>query len=62
MRITENVAWTLLGLLFVVLGSNFFFNFIPLPPQPPEGTPFALTLFLIWTHCRGLAALLADRV
>ena len=130
MKIAANVAGALLGLLFVVFGSNFFLNFIPMPPPPPEGTPVAmffgaffatgylafvkvleilggllvaiprtrplgllllvpiivnilafhtfitagaglleaplllivaLTLFLVWTHRRGLAALLADR-
>lgn len=129
MKIAANVAGALLGLLFVVFGSNFFLNFIPMPPPPPEGTPVALffgafaatgylafvkvleilggllvalprtrplgllvlvpiivnilafhvfitageglleapillivalTLFLIWTHRRGVAALLAD--
>ena len=130
MKIAANIAGALLGLLFVVFGSNFFLNFIPMPPPPPEGTPVAmffgaffstgylafvkalevlggllvaiprtrplgllllvpiivnilafhtfitagaglleaplllivaLTLFLVWTHRRGLAALLADR-
>ncbi len=129
MKIAANIAGALLGLLFVVFGSNFFLNFIPMPPPPPEGTPVAmffgaffatgylafvkvleilggllvalprtrplgllllvpiivnilafhtfitagaglleaplllivaLTLFLVWTHRRGLAALLAD--
>ena len=36
------VAGGLLGLLFVVFGSNYFLNFIPMPPPPPEGTPVAM--------------------
>lgn len=35
------VAGALVGLLFVVFGSNYFLNFIPMPP-PPEGTPVAM--------------------
>jgi len=31
----------LLGLVFVVFGSNFFLKFIPIP-QPPEGSPAAM--------------------
>ena len=42
MKIAANVAGALLGLLFVVFGSNFFLNFIPMPPPPPEGTPVAM--------------------
>lgn len=33
----------LLGLVFVVFGSNFFLKFIPIP-QPPEGSPAAMFL------------------
>ena len=130
MKMATHIAGGLLGLLFVVFGSNFFLNFIPMPPPPPEGTPVAmffgaffatgylafvkalevaggllvaiprtrplgllilvpiivnilafhtfitagagllelpiilivgLTLFLVWSHRRGLGALLADR-
>lgn len=42
MRHVPTVAGALLGLLFVVFGSNFFLNFIPMPPGPPEGSPAAL--------------------
>ena len=29
------IARILLGLMFVIFGSNFFLNFIPMPPPPP---------------------------
>jgi uncharacterized membrane protein YphA (DoxX/SURF4 family) len=29
------IARILLGLMFIVFGSNFFLNFIPMPPPPP---------------------------
>ncbi len=39
MRLVVPIARTLFGLLFVVFGLNFFFNFMPLPPM--EGAPAA---------------------
>ena len=36
MKIVTIIARTLLGLIFVVFGSNMFLHFIPMPP-PPEG-------------------------
>src|SRR5258706_1901266 len=36
MKIASIIARTLLGLIFVVFGSNMFLHFIPMPP-PPEG-------------------------
>lgn len=42
MKHAPNIAGGLLGLLFVVFGSNFFLHFIPMPPGPPEGSPPAL--------------------
>ena len=42
MKIAANIAGGLLGLLFLVFGLNFFLNFIPMPPGPPEGSPPAL--------------------
>jgi putative oxidoreductase len=42
MKHAPTIAGALLGLLFVVFGSNFFLNFIPMPPGPPEGSPPAL--------------------
>jgi putative oxidoreductase len=36
MKIATIIARTLLGLIFVVFGSNMFLHFIPMPP-PPEG-------------------------
>src|SRR6202000_2185347 len=36
MKITTIIARSLLGLIFVVFGSNMFLHFIPMPP-PPEG-------------------------
>lgn len=41
-NIITHIAGGLLGLLFVIFGMNFFFNFIPMPPGPPEGSPPAL--------------------
>src|SRR5437899_8918094 len=35
MKILTIIARILLGLVFVVFGSNFFLNFIPMPPPPP---------------------------
>jgi len=35
MKIATTIARILLGLVFVVFGSNFFLNFIPMPPPPP---------------------------
>ena len=35
MKIATIIARVLLGLMFVVFGSNFFLNFIPMPPPPP---------------------------
>lgn len=34
MKIATIIARVLLGLIFVVFGSNIFFHFIPMPPQP----------------------------
>ena len=34
MKIATIIVRILLGLMFVVFGSNFFFNFIPAPPPP----------------------------
>ena len=36
MKIASIIARTLLGLIFVVFGSNMFLHFIPMP-SPPEG-------------------------
>ena len=35
MKIAIVIARILLGLMFVIFGSNFFLNFIPMPPPPP---------------------------
>ena len=35
MKIVTIIARVLLGLIFVVFGSNAFLNFIPMPPPPP---------------------------
>lgn len=48
MKTTTNIAGGLLGLLFIVFGSNFFLNFIPLPPGPPEGSPPALFMAALY--------------
>ena len=36
MKIATIIARSLLGLIFIVFGSNMFLHFIPMPP-PPEG-------------------------
>ena len=35
MKIATVIARVLLGLVFVVFGSNAFFHFLPMPPPPP---------------------------
>jgi putative oxidoreductase len=35
MKIVGAIARYLLGLMFLVFGSNMFLNFIPMPPPPP---------------------------
>jgi putative oxidoreductase len=35
MKIAATIARYLLGLIFLVFGSNIFFHFIPAPPIPP---------------------------
>lgn len=42
MKYASHIAGGLLGFLFIVFGLNFFLNFIPMPPGPPEGSPPAL--------------------
>ena len=36
MKIAAIIARILLGLIFVVFGSNAFFRFLPMPPPPPN--------------------------
>ncbi|MFM8365764.1 MAG: hypothetical protein ACKOAS_11520 [Verrucomicrobiota bacterium] len=43
MAILNRITAALLGLAFVVFGSNFFLKFMPVP-QPPEGSPAAMFL------------------
>ena len=47
MKIATIIARSLLGLIFVVFGSNMFLHFIPMPP-PPDGPAreFMTALFL----------------
>ena len=35
MKVATIIARVLLGLIFVVFGSNIFLHFIPMPPPPP---------------------------
>ena len=45
MKIATIIARVLLGLMFVVFGSNVFFHFIPMPPQKPSlATDFSKAL------------------
>jgi len=41
MTILNRLTAALLGLVFIVFGSNFFLHFIPIP-KPPEGSPAAM--------------------
>jgi hypothetical protein len=42
MKHIPNLAAALLGLLFLTFGSNFFFQFLPMPPGPPKDHPASL--------------------
>ena len=45
MKIVTIIARVLLGLMFVVFGSNIFLHFIPIPPQKPSlATDFSKAL------------------
>jgi putative oxidoreductase len=45
MKVATIIARVLLGLVFVVFGSNIFFHFIPMPPQKPSlATDFSKAL------------------
>ncbi len=48
MKLITNIAGGLLGLLFLIFGLNLFFNFIPMPPGPPEGSPPALFMAALY--------------
>ena len=48
MKHAPNIAGGLLGLLFVVFGSNFFLHFLPNPGSPPEGSPPALFMAALY--------------
>ncbi len=41
MKYLNRITAALLGLVFVVFGTNFFLKFLPVP-QPPEGSPAAM--------------------
>jgi putative oxidoreductase len=46
MKIATIIARVLLGLVFVVFGSNAFLHFIPMPPPKPSlATDFSMALF-----------------
>jgi putative oxidoreductase len=49
MKIATTIARGLLGLIFVVFGSNMFLHFIPMPP-PPEGPARDFTMALFVSH------------
>jgi len=49
MKIATIIARSLLGLIFVVFGSNMFLHFIPMPP-PPEGPARDFTTALFVSH------------
>jgi hypothetical protein len=49
MKIVGAIARYLLGLMFLVFGSNMFLNFIPMPPPPP-GLAGQFSVALIAAH------------
>ena len=49
MKIATIITRSLLGLIFVVFGSNIFVHFIPMPP-PPEGPARDFTTALFVSH------------
>ena len=49
MKIATIIARSLLGLIFVVFGSNVFLHFIPMPP-PPEGPAREFMTALFVSH------------
>lgn len=49
MKHAPNIAGGLLGLLFLVFGLNFFLQFLPMPPGPPEGSAPALFMGAMFT-------------
>src|SRR6201993_1420737 len=49
MKIATVIARGLLGLIFVVFGSNMFLHFIPMPP-PPEGPAREFMTALFFSH------------
>jgi len=49
MKIAALVARILLGLIFVVFGSNGFLQFIPMPPMPPS-TATTYVMIMMSTH------------
>lgn len=49
MKLTSNIAATLLGLAFVTFGLNFFLNFIPMPPDnSPADAPHKLFMAALY--------------
>lgn len=48
MKKAQIIAGSLLGILFVIFGLNFFLRFIPIPP-PPEGSPAAMFIGAMYT-------------
>jgi len=49
MKITTVIARSLLGLIFVVFGSNMFLHFIPMPP-PPESPAREFMTAMFMSH------------
>jgi uncharacterized membrane protein YphA (DoxX/SURF4 family) len=49
MKMATIIARSLLGLIFVVFGSNVFLHFIPMPP-PPEGPAREFMTALFMSH------------
>lgn len=57
MKIATIIARSLLGIIFVVFGSNMFLNFIPLPPQPEGPARDFMTALFVSHHLYLVGAL-----
>ena len=58
MKIATIIARILLGLLFVLTGSNIFFNFLPMPQKPPPPLAVDFTKALMQSHYMYVVGLL----
>ena len=55
MKIAATIARYLLGVMFLIFGSNMFFHFIPNPPMPPGPMAnFSVPCGIALQHCGGM--------